>query len=118
MEGESTRLLPAVSDTQVISSAGEKWGSVLHPVPPFLLCWSARALLLPGTCPSTLGAEGALSPSSPSRQVKSGEAAGMLGSLQGSCSAGICRGSTTQHHAFCMNLTLGNGGLGFEGLEI
>lgn len=115
MEGESTSLLPAVSDMQVISSAGEKWGSVLHPVLAFLLCWSARGLLLPGTCPSTLGAEGALSPSG---QVKSGEAAGMLGSLQGHCSAGICRGSTTQHCAFCMNLTLGDGGLGFEGLEI
>lgn len=89
--------------------------SILHPVFPFLLCWSARALLLPGTCLSTLGAEGALSPS---RELKSREAAGILGSLQGHCSAGIFCGSLTQHRAFCMNLIQGEGGLGFEtGLE-
>lgn len=81
-------------------------GSILHPVFPLLLYWSARALLLPGTCPSTLGAEGALSPSR--------EAAGIFGSVQEHCLSGICHGSLTQHHAFCMNLILGEGGLGFE----
>lgn len=97
---------------QVILSAGEKWSlSLIQFFPSYFAG-------LQGPC-FCLGAEGALSPSSPSRPVRSREAAGILGSLQGHRWAGICHVPTAQHHAFCINLILGDGGLGFEtGLEI
>lgn len=82
------------------------------PGPP----WAGVAQVQQKPAPGCPRAEGALSPSSPSHHAMSGEAAGVLGSEE----VPLCwelSGSTRQHAAFCMNLTLGDGVLGLQGVK-